>query len=122
MKARNLKHRAVIEIETGQGLAHEPEMQELTRAYGTMTAEGKQRSVDYLRRADLEDKQRGGDTVSNIKLLTTKEAAAFLKLAPITLAKWRAQKRGPAWTRTGRTIKYHLRDLETYLKQNAVTN
>ena len=57
-----------------------------------------------------------------MELLTTKEAAAFLKLAPITLAKWRAQKRGPTWTRTGRTIKYRRRDLEAYLKKNAVTN
>ena len=55
-------------------------------------------------------------------LLTTKEAAAFLKLAPITLAKWRAAKKGPTWTRTGRTVKYRRRDLEAYLKQNAVTN
>ena len=57
-----------------------------------------------------------------VDLLTTKEAAAFLKVAPITLAKWRGKKKGPTWTRTGRTIKYRRRDLEAYLKQNAVTN
>jgi hypothetical protein len=57
-----------------------------------------------------------------MELLTTKEAAAFLKVAPITLAKWRALRKGPTWTRTGRIVKYRRRDLAAYLKRNAVTN
>jgi len=44
--------------------------------------------------------------MANIELLTAKEAAAFLKVSVVTLAKWRGQKKGPAYTRTGRTVKY----------------
>jgi len=56
-----------------------------------------------------------------IELLTPKEAAAFLKVSVVTLAKWRGQKRGPEYTRTGRTVKYDRKDLETYLKKNTVS-
>ncbi len=60
--------------------------------------------------------------MSNIELLTTKEAAGFLKVSTITLAKWRGQKKGPKYTRTGRTIKYTRKDLEGYLKRNTVSS
>jgi excisionase family DNA binding protein len=56
------------------------------------------------------------------ELLTTKEAAAFLKLAVVTLGKWRREGKGPSWTKTGRTVKYRLRDLETFLRKNTVKN
>jgi excisionase family DNA binding protein len=57
-----------------------------------------------------------------IELLTAKEAAAFLKVSVVTLAKWRGQKKGPEYTRTGRTIKYSQQALEAYLKKNVVAN
>ena len=57
-----------------------------------------------------------------IELLTPKEAAAFLKVSVVTLAKWRGQKKGPSYTRTGRTIKYSREALEAYLKKNVVAN
>ena len=60
--------------------------------------------------------------MANIELLTAKEAAAFLKVSVVTLAKWRGQKKGPAYTRTGRTVKYDRKALEAYLKKNIVEN
>jgi hypothetical protein len=33
--------------------------------------------------------------------------AAELGLAPITLARWRAQRKGPPYTKVGRRILYH---------------
>ena len=56
------------------------------------------------------------------ELLTVKETAAFLKVAQITLAKWRAKRTGPNWTKTGRSVRYPRRDLEAYLKKNTVRN
>jgi hypothetical protein len=55
------------------------------------------------------------------ELLDTKEAAAFLKVSLVTLAKWRGKGTGPSYTRTGRTIKYERRALETYLEENTVS-
>lgn len=55
-------------------------------------------------------------------ILTSKEAASYLRVSMITLAKWRGAKKGPTYTRTGRSIKYRRRDLDAYLKKNAVTN
>ncbi len=57
-----------------------------------------------------------------MELLTSKEAAAFLTVNSIVLAKWRGQKKGPAWTQTGRTVKYQQRDLESSVRKNAVRN
>ena len=56
------------------------------------------------------------------ELLTAKEAATFLKVSVITLAKWRGKKSGPAYTRTGRTIKYTREALEDFLRKNLVSH
>lgn len=55
-----------------------------------------------------------------MNLLNPKEAAMYLKMSVNTLATWRLQKRGPAFTRTGRTIKYTQEALDSYLKKNIV--
>ena len=54
------------------------------------------------------------------ELLTPREAAAFLKVSVVTLAKWRGKKSEPAYTRTGRTVKYTRKALEDYLRKNIV--
>ena len=55
-----------------------------------------------------------------VELLTAKEAAAFLRVSTITLAKWRAQKQGPAWTRTDQIIKYDKQALEAFLEKDSI--
>ena len=39
-------------------------------------------------------------------LLTTNDLASLLGIHPQTLADWRVDKRGPAWVRVGRTVRY----------------
>lgn len=56
-------------------------------------------------------------------LLTEVEAAAYLRLRPDTLAKWRMRKRGPAWvatseTRAGRVL-YRVGDLLAWVRSRA---
>ena len=55
------------------------------------------------------------------RLLTTKEAAEFLGLHPVTLAAWRVARRGPRYVKlSARAVRYRLRDLELYLDRQAV--
>lgn len=48
-------------------------------------------------------------------LLTTEEAATFLRLAPQTLHRRRCQGSGPAFCRIGRRCLYRREDLEAFV-------
>jgi len=54
---------------------------------------------------------------SNIKLLTTKEVAAFLKISPVTLEMWRAENKGPKFIKVGRYVRYSTTDLAEYVRR-----
>jgi hypothetical protein len=54
------------------------------------------------------------------ELLTTAEAASWLKCSVAALKKWRFQERGPAFLRIGRMIRYHRHDLECFVQRHAV--
>ena len=59
--------------------------------------------------------------VSPSKLLTRREAAAYLGLKPQTLAAWAVTGRyGLPMTRVGRSVRYRLADLEKWLKLRTV--
>jgi excisionase family DNA binding protein len=133
MRKKGLKHRPVIETQGVKGdISEDPKMQELTRLYDDMTKEEQARTIDYLTGAlppdkskekpEAESQLKKGGKNAMTELLTPKEAAAFLKVSVITLAKWRGRKSGPAYTRTGRTIKYSREALEDYLRKNVVEN
>ena len=47
----------------------------------------------------------------NATFLATAEAAAILRVAPITLCKWRVSGRGPRFVNMGRAVRYRLADL-----------
>lgn len=64
---------------------------------------------DDCRRAE---KARGGSPY-----LLSKEAARYLRVEPQTLAKMRMQKRGPKYDKRGRFIRYHIADLDAWLKE-----
>lgn len=51
-------------------------------------------------------------------LLSTREAAAALGLKEQTLAVWRQQDRGPAFTRLGNVVRYRSTDLLAWLDAN----
>ena len=46
--------------------------------------------------------------------LNIEEAAAWLKISPHTLNKWRYEGRGPAFRDHGRRIFYHIDDLDAW--------
>jgi excisionase family DNA binding protein len=50
--------------------------------------------------------------------MTAREAAAFLKSSPSTLAKLRLAGGGPAFCRIGRAIRYRRADLESWMGQS----
>ena len=55
-----------------------------------------------------------------LNLLSTKEAATYLGLAPITLAKWRCYNtpNKPPWIDYGHAIRYRLEDLDSWVQAN----
>lgn len=54
--------------------------------------------------------------MSTPALLTPEDAAAFLKMSPKTLEKWRSKGTGPKSHRLGhRTVRYFQSDLDAWL-------
>jgi len=52
------------------------------------------------------------------ELLTTREAAGYLRLAITTLEHWRLEGRGPAWFRLSkRQIRYRRADVDQWLAE-----
>jgi len=79
-------------------------MQKLTRLHEDMTEEEQARTIDHLKAlppGKSKDKPEAGSQLKEggknamDELLTAKEAAAFLKVGVITLAKWRGKKTDP---------------------------
>lgn len=53
-----------------------------------------------------------------MELLTTPEAAQLLKLKKNTLEIWRFQGTGPDYIKIGRTVRYPVDALKSYLAEN----
>lgn len=53
-------------------------------------------------------------------ILGNDEAAAFLGLSADTLPRWRWAGKGPTFVKIGRSVRYRLSDLETYLMEHSV--
>lgn len=51
-------------------------------------------------------------------LLTAQQAAEFLLVHPITLARWRTANKGPAWIEVEGQFRYRRADIENYLATN----
>jgi hypothetical protein len=67
---------------------------------------------------DDDDCKRAAQARRGSPYLIPKEAARYLRVKPQTLAKMRVQKRGPKYERRGRFIRYHIAELDTWLKAN----
>jgi hypothetical protein len=48
---------------------------------------------------------------------TPKKAAAHLRVTEKTLETWRSGRRGPAWSKRGRVIRYDVNDLDAFLAE-----
>lgn len=53
-------------------------------------------------------------------LLTTREAAAVLRLAPKTLSNWRWLDVGPRWVRVGGRVRYSRHEVTRWLTLRSV--
>jgi len=52
------------------------------------------------------------------ELLTTRQAAAFLKVSPKTLERMRVEGAGPAFVKVGRSVRYRRSDLLAFIDSN----
>ncbi len=52
------------------------------------------------------------------RLLTDDEAAAYLSASTSTLNFWRTQRRGPAFVKLGRNVRYRRCDLDRWIEAN----
>lgn len=55
------------------------------------------------------------------KLLSNRDAATYLGLSPVTLAKWRCYNNPnqPKWISYGRAIRYRVSDLDAWVDSNS---
>jgi excisionase family DNA binding protein len=51
-------------------------------------------------------------------LMTTEEAAAYLRIKPQTMTKWRSQGKGPYFVRIGGSVFYRLTELDSFITVN----
>ena len=51
------------------------------------------------------------------ELLTTREAAGYLRLAVTTLEHWRLEGRGPVFQKMGRQVRYRRADVDRWLAE-----
>ena len=49
------------------------------------------------------------------KAINEKQASIILGVAVQTLRNWRHQRRGPAYVKLGRSVRYRILDLDEYL-------
>lgn len=55
-------------------------------------------------------------------LLTQREAAELLKLSQRTLERWRVAGDGPKFVRLGRSVRYSLTAIESYIASRVVSS
>ena len=56
----------------------------------------------------------------NVNAVDEKRAAKFLGIAVQTMRNWRHQRRGPAYVKMGRSVRYQVNDLVDYLKKRKI--
>lgn len=56
----------------------------------------------------------------NVSAVDEKRAARFLGVAVQTMRNWRHQRRGPAYVKMGRSVRYQVEDLIGYLQSKKI--
>jgi excisionase family DNA binding protein len=54
------------------------------------------------------------------EILSNDQAAAYLKVSPTTLPRWRWAGTGPNFLRLGRSVRYRKSDLDLFLAESLV--
>lgn len=50
-----------------------------------------------------------------VEFLDTEGAALYLGLSTVTLEQWRSEGTGPAFCKVGRSVRYHVDDLRSFM-------
>ena len=58
--------------------------------------------------------------MTNSRLIREADAAAYLGLAPKTLARWRWAGKGPTFHKLGSAVRYSVNELDTFISGGAV--
>lgn len=58
--------------------------------------------------------------VNHLGLLSEDELAALIDVKPHTLAVWRAEGKGPDFTKLGKSVFYRRKDVEDWIAANVV--
>lgn len=64
----------------------------------------------------------GVDPQNRQFVMTTKEAARFLRLSHRTLEDWRLSGQGPRFRKWGRLVRYHVADLQAFVEGPSFEN
>jgi hypothetical protein len=56
------------------------------------------------------------ETRPNRYWLRPKDAGAHLSVTEDCLQAWRSKHKGPAWSKVGKVVRYHIDDLDDFLK------
>lgn len=57
---------------------------------------------------------------TTVQALDENRAAAILGVAVQTLRNWRHLRKGPAYVKMGRSVRYQIVDLESYLQRSKI--
>ena len=68
----------------------------------------------------VEDLLRGREPAIVAEYYAPREASVFLNLPVKTLEHWRITGVGPAYTRVGRHVRYHIDDLRAFMRKDRV--
>jgi hypothetical protein len=60
------------------------------------------------------------DTVTTAAALAERDAGRYIGYRPTALRLWRAEGRGPAYYRAGRTVRYRIADLDAWMLSRRV--
>jgi hypothetical protein len=52
----------------------------------------------------------------NSPWLSPKETAVYLGVSEDCLQAWRSARKGPAWSKSGKIVRYHIDDADNHLK------
>jgi hypothetical protein len=56
--------------------------------------------------------------MTEAKYLSTADLAIRWSMTPVTLRRWRQDGKGPPWIRMGRVVKYAIKEVERYEREN----
>lgn len=57
-----------------------------------------------------------------MELLTPREVSQLLRISIHTLAKWRSQRQGPDYVKTGKSVKYSRDTLNVWIVNKTIKN